>query len=153
FYLAGESQRLVNTNISTYFVEAPSTLNELLLGDYLIKKSDNPRLKRWVINQLLDTYYHNLVTHLLEEEFQCQVYAKVEVGEALTADVLCAEKKAAIASFWGDAAVIDDGAGLTWMRQPHYYMGLYPYTYSAGLTVATAVAVKMKTDSEQTACE
>ncbi len=26
------------------------------------------------------------------------------------------------------------------MRQPHYYMGLYPYTYSAGLTVSTAVA-------------
>lgn len=23
------------------------------------------------------------------------------------------------------------------MRQPHYYMGLYPYTYSAGLTAAT----------------
>ncbi|MDD3074285.1 MAG: M3 family metallopeptidase, partial [Eubacteriales bacterium] len=23
---------------------------------------------------------------------------------------------------------------------PHYYMGLYPYSYSAGLTVATAVA-------------
>ena len=153
FYLAGESQRLVNTNISTYFVEAPSTLNELLLADYLIKKSDNPRLKRWVINQLLDTYYHNFVTHLLEGEFQRRVYAKAEAGEALTADVLCAEKKAAIASFWGDAAVIDDGAGLTWMRQPHYYMGLYPYTYSAGLTVATAVAEKMKTDSEQTARE
>ena len=23
------------------------------------------------------------------------------------------------------------------MRQPHYYMGLYPYTYSAGLSIAT----------------
>lgn len=35
---------------------------------------------------------------------------------------------------------IDEGASLTWMRQPHYYMGLYPYTYSAGLTASTAVA-------------
>ncbi|MCK9905951.1 M3 family metallopeptidase, partial [Frankia sp. Cpl3] len=26
------------------------------------------------------------------------------------------------------------------MRQPHYYMGLYPYTYAAGLTASTAVA-------------
>jgi oligoendopeptidase F len=26
------------------------------------------------------------------------------------------------------------------MRQPHYYMGLYPYTYSAGLTASTAVS-------------
>ena len=29
------------------------------------------------------------------------------------------------------------------MRQPHYYMGLYPYTYSAGLTVSTAVSKKV----------
>ena len=40
--------------------------------------------------------------------------------------------------FWGDSVEIDDDAGLTWMRQPHYYMGLYPYTYSAGLTASTA---------------
>ena len=33
-----------------------------------------------------------------------------------------------------------EGAELTWMRQPHYYMGLYPYTYSAGLTIATEVS-------------
>ncbi|WP_307190033.1 hypothetical protein [Geomicrobium sp. JCM 19038] len=32
---------------------------------------------------------------------------------------------------------LNDGAELTWMRQPHYYMGLYPYTYSAGLTAST----------------
>ncbi|MFA6800882.1 MAG: oligoendopeptidase F, partial [Acholeplasmataceae bacterium] len=34
-------------------------------------------------------------------------------------------------------------AGLTWMRQPHYFMGLYPYTYSAGLTVGTVVSDKI----------
>ncbi len=149
FYLAGENQRLVNTRTSTYFVEAPSTLNELILGEHLIQKTDDPRLKRWVINQLLDTYYHNFVTHLLEGEFQRQVYEKAENGEPLTADVLCAVKKSVIENFWGDAAIIDDGAGLTWMRQPHYYMGLYPYTYSAGLTIATAVADNIKTNGEQ----
>ncbi len=30
------------------------------------------------------------------------------------------------------------------MRQPHYYMGLYSYTYSAGLTVATEVARRIE---------
>ena len=45
-----------------------------------------------------------------------------------------------LAGFWGDAVEIDDGARMTWMRQPHYYMGLYPYTYSVGLVAATAMA-------------
>src|SRR5699024_11480212 len=46
-------------------------------------------------------------------------------------------------NFWEDTVTIDEGASLTWMRQPHYYMGLYPYTYSAGLTVSTLMSHKI----------
>ncbi len=34
------------------------------------------------------------------------------------------------------------------MRQPHYYMGLYPYTYSAGLTASTAVAQMIQEEGQ-----
>ncbi|HYF77689.1 MAG TPA: M3 family metallopeptidase, partial [Symbiobacteriaceae bacterium] len=43
---------------------------------------------------------------------------------------------------------VDEGARLTWMRQPHYYMGLYPFTYSAGLTAATAMAQMIREEGE-----
>ena len=46
--------------------------------------------------------------------------------------------------FFGDAVELTDGMELTWMRQPHYYMGLYSYTYSAGLTIGTVVSQKLK---------
>src|SRR5690625_1029495 len=46
FYLAGKNQTLANTRPSTYFVEAPSTLNELLLANHLTEKTDDPRMKR-----------------------------------------------------------------------------------------------------------
>ena len=29
------------------------------------------------------------------------------------------------------------------MRQPHYYMGLYSYTYSAGLTISTKMCKRI----------
>lgn len=148
FYLAGKNQELVNTRPSTYFIEAPSTINELLLAEHLINKTDDERMKRWVIDQLLGTYYHNFVTHLLEGEFQRRVYALAEDGVPLTATVLSEQKKETLENFWGDTVTIDEGASLTWMRQPHYYMGLYPYTYSAGLTVSTAVAQKIKTEGQ-----
>src|SRR5699024_2027726 len=80
FYLAGKNQSLVNTSPSTYFVEAPSTLNELLLADHMMAKTDDKRMKRWVISSLLGTYYHNFVTHLLEGEFQRRIYALAEEG-------------------------------------------------------------------------
>ncbi|SFB09680.1 MULTISPECIES: oligoendopeptidase F [unclassified Bacillus (in: firmicutes)] len=140
FYLAHQHQRIMNTRPSMYFIEAPSTLNELLLAQHLLAGTADNQMKRWVILQLLGTYYHNFVTHLLEAEFQRRVYDLAEKGEALTANKLSEITGAVLSEFWGDTVEIDEGAKLTWMRQPHYYMGLYPYTYSAGLTASTAVA-------------
>ncbi|MFC3040666.1 oligoendopeptidase F [Virgibacillus xinjiangensis] len=148
FYLAGQNQTLLNTRASTYFIEAPSTMNELLLADHLLTKTNDRRMKRWVITQLLGTYYHNFVTHLLEGEFQRRVYDLAEKGTPLTAAVLSQQKQEALENFWGDAVTLDEGAGLTWMRQPHYYMGLYPYTYSAGLTISTAMTKKVREEGK-----
>lgn len=148
FYLANKNQRIMNTRPSTYFVEAPSTMNEMLLGDHLLSSTTNPQMKRWVVLQLLGTYYHNFVTHLLEGEYQRRVYALAEQGTPLTAKVLCEVKGNVLSEFWGDSVVLDEGASLTWMRQPHYYMGLYPYTYSAGLTASTAMSQMIKEEGQ-----
>lgn len=140
FYLANQNQRIGNTRPSMYFIEAPSTMNELLLGQYLLNKTEDKQMRRWVVMQLLGTYYHNFVTHLLEGEYQRRVYTMAEKGKALTAKTLSEVNHEVLADFWGDAVELDEGASLTWMRQPHYYMGLYPYTYSCGLTASTAVS-------------
>ncbi|WP_088035570.1 oligoendopeptidase F [Evansella clarkii] len=148
FYLANKNQRIGDTRPSTYFVEAPSTMNELILGNHLLKATDDPRMKRWVILQFLGTYYHNFVTHLLEGEFQRRVYEHAELGKPHTASTLTGIKQEVLEGFWGDAVAVDKEAGLTWMRQPHYYMGLYPYTYSAGLTASTAVYKLMEEEGQ-----
>ncbi|GGH88510.1 oligoendopeptidase F [Pullulanibacillus pueri] len=140
FFLAGKHQTLTNTRPSMYFIEAPSTMNEMLLGRHLLSKTTDKRMRRWVVLQLLGTYYHNFVTHLLEGELQRRIFTLAEAGTPITATTLTTQKTDILQSFWGDTVTIDEGAGLTWMRQPHYYMGLYPYTYSAGLTVSTAAS-------------
>lgn len=148
FALANRYQRMANTRPSMYFIEAPSTMNEQLLGHHILAKSDDKRMRRWVIEQFLGTYYHNFVTHLLEGELQRRVYALAEAGEPITATTLCSLKGEVLSKFWGNAVEIDEGACLTWMRQPHYYMGLYPYTYSAGLTASTAVAQLIREEGQ-----
>lgn len=149
FYLANNNQRIMNVRPSMYFIEAPSTMNEMLLAQHLLDKNkDDVQMSRWVILQLLGTYYHNFVTHLLEAEYQRRVYAHAEAGKALTAKTLTEIKTDVLEGFWGDTVEIDEGAGLTWMRQPHYYMGLYPYTYSAGLTASTAVSQLIKEEGQ-----
>ena len=146
--LAQRNQRLLNARPSTFFIEAPSTMNELLVGQHILAGTNDPRMKRWVIMQFLSTYHHNFVRHLLEGELQRRIYALAEQGTPITAVTLSETKGAILNEFWGGEVEIDDDAKLTWMRQPHYYMGLYPYTYSAGLTVSTAVAQAIRAEGQ-----
>lgn len=147
FDLANHHQNILNTEPSLYFIEAPSTMNEMLMANYLLKTSDDLRMKRWVLSTIISrTYYHNFVTHLLEAAYQREVYKIIDGGESVVASTLSRIKKEVLTQFWGDSVEIVDGAELTWMRQPHYYMGLYPYTYSAGLTIATIVSQKILSD-------
>ncbi len=148
FALAGKHQRFVNVRPSTYFIEAPSTMHERILAHHLLAKAEDPRMRRWVILQSLETYYHNYVTHMLEAELQRRVYKLAEAGRPITANLLCDLKGSVLQEFWGDEVIIDEGAALTWMRQPHYYMGLYPYTYSAGLTISTVCAQKFEAEGQ-----
>jgi oligoendopeptidase F len=143
FSLAMRHQRYVNTRPGMPFVEAPSIMHEMLLARHILAQGGDARMRRSVIMQVLGTYHHNFVTHLLEAELQHRVYAQAEAGQAVTAQLLNQCKGEILAGFWGDAVEIDDGARMTWMRQPHYYLGLYPYTYSVGLVAATAMAGKV----------
>lgn len=149
FKACNAAQSIFDTNVSTYFVECPSTMNELLLGHYLLKTSDDKRFRRWVLaNMVGNTYYHNFVTHLLEAAYQREVYRRVQAGESVQAETLSAIMRETLEKFWGDAVELTDGAELTWMRQPHYYMGLYSYTYSAGLTIATQVCKRIEKEGQ-----
>lgn len=119
-------------------------IHELLLTHSLEQKSDDPRMKRFAYTTMLtNTYFHNFITHLLEAAFQREVYTLVENGQTFDGDKLTQIKMDVQKRFWGDAVDIDENAGLTWMRQSHYYMGLYSYTYSAGLTIATQSYLKV----------
>ncbi|MDD3866519.1 MAG: M3 family metallopeptidase, partial [Eubacteriales bacterium] len=149
FALNQQHQPYLATEPSLYLVEAPSTCNEMLLSQDLLSQNDDPRFQRWVLASMIqNTYFHNFVTHLLEAAYQREVYQLADQGEFLTATVLNKIKRDVLEKFWGDSVEITEGAELTWMRQPHYYMGLYSYTYSAGLTIATAASQRIRREGE-----
>ncbi|MBP1554970.1 MAG: oligoendopeptidase F, partial [Oscillospiraceae bacterium] len=142
-------QSFYDCDPSMYLVEAPSTMNELILANQLVNSSDDKRFRRWVLsNQISNTYYHNFVTHLREAWYQREVYKIIDEGGSVNADILSDIFRRNLELFWGDAVEIPEGAELTWMRQPHYYMGLYSYTYSAGLTVATQAMLRIRDEGQ-----
>ncbi len=149
FMYCNEAQGFFDVDVPMYYVEAPSTINELLMTGHLAKGSDDPRFRRWVLaNTVGNTYYHNCVTHLLEAAYQREVYKIVDEGGSVQAETLNDIYKGVLRKFWGDTVELTDGFEHTWMRQPHYYMGLYSYSYSASLTISTAVYKRIMEESE-----
>lgn len=147
FRSCGRAQSILGCEVSRYLLEAPSTMNELLLSHHLLKTASDKRFRRWVLaNMVGGTYYHNCVTHLLEAWYQREVYRMIDAGGSVNAEVLNSLFRKNLENFWGDAVELPEGSELTWMRQPHYYMGLYSYTYSAGLTLATQACKRIEAE-------
>ena len=131
------NQRFANIRMSMFIVESPSTFNEMLLARHVLSQNNEARMRRWVLSQVLSTYYHDYVRHMIEAELLRRIYNLAEAGTPITASVLSVTQGDILGEFWDGLIEVDEGACLTWMRQPHYYRGLYPYTYSAGLTCST----------------
>ena len=148
--MSDAARSIYENNPSLYLVEAPSTMNELLLANHLLARAgDDKRFRRWVLaSQVSNTYYHNFVTHLREAWYQREVYRIIDEGGSVNAEVLSDIFRRNLETFWGDDVELPAGAELTWMRQPHYYMGLYSYTYSASLTVSTQAMLAMREGGE-----
>ena len=149
FMYCNDAQGYFDIQVPMYYVESPSTINELLLSGYLSGRNSDPRFRLWVLGNMIGkTYYHNFVTHLLEAAYQREVYKIVDAGGSVQAETLSGIYSDILKKFWGDGVELTPGAELTWMRQPHYYMGLYSYTYSASLTISTVMAKRILTEGE-----
>lgn len=147
--LAARQQLISNTRPRMFVIEAPSTANELLLGQHILATAtDDPRLRRWMILQLLGTFTHNMVTHLLEGHFERRLYELAEAGKPLTLATIMDTQGEVFERFYGGTVTIDDGARLYWAQQPHFYMNLYPYTYAAGLSCGFAAAEAIRTEGQ-----
>lgn len=142
----------LEANFTWYDVESPSTFHEMLLSYSMLKKAKEANDKEQeatVYSAMIEnTYYHNFVTHFLEAYYQREVYRRVDKGENLQANDFDQIFRETLEKFWGDAVILDEGADLTWMRQPHYYNGLYSYTYSASLVISTEMFRRLREEGE-----
>lgn len=138
--LSGRNQVISNTRTTLFFVEAPSTANEMILSRHLLAQTTDARLRRWLILQSLGTFTHNMVTHLLEAHFEQRLYDLAESGKPLTLSTIMQVQGEVFERFYEGAVVVDVAARLYWAQQPHFYRGLYPYTYAAGLSCSYSIA-------------
>jgi oligoendopeptidase F len=146
--LGGRSQVISNARPRMFAIEAPSTANEMLLGQHILATTADPSVRGRVILQLIGTFLHNMVTHLLEGHFERRLYALAGEGRPLTLATIMDVQEEVFERFYAGTVTLDEGARLYWAQQPHFYMNLYPYTYAAGLACGVAAAEAVRTEGQ-----
>ena len=147
-YYANQNQNVINANYTIMVAEVASTVNEILLANYLINKELEPKKKAALINEQLDMIRATLVRQTMFAEFEEIVHSKVEEGESLNSESLNTIYYELVKKYFGDRCIIDDNIKYEWARIPHFYSCFYVYKYATGITSAIVIASKILAGEE-----
>lgn len=147
-YYASKNQNIINANYTIMVAEVASTVNEILLANYLINKETEPMKKAALINEQLDMIRATLIRQAMFAEFEKEVHSKVEAGESLTSDILNDIYYDLVKKYFGESCIIDEEIKYEWARIPHFYRCFYVYKYSTGITSAIVIASKILSGEE-----
>jgi oligoendopeptidase F len=142
------AQPYVYSSYTIFVAEVASTLNENLLLHHMLKNTDDPKQRAYLINHQLETIRGTLFRQTMFAEFEKLAHAHVEAGEALTPEWLCDTYYKLNEQFFGAVCVVDREIALEWSRIPHFYTPFYVYKYATGLSAATALAQKILNEGQ-----
>ncbi|MBU5307110.1 oligoendopeptidase F [Clostridioides mangenotii] len=147
-YYSKSTQPYIYSSYRIFVAEVASTLNELLLINYLLEKSDSKEEKIYLLNYYLEQFRTTVYRQTMFAEFEKVTHAKIEAEEPLTAEEFTNIYFELNEKYYGKSAVVDELIGLEWARIPHFYSNFYVYKYATGFSAASALSKQILTGEE-----
>lgn len=126
-----------------FVAEVASTCNEALLISDLLKRSEDPAERKYLINYFLDQFKGTMYRQTMFAEFEMRTHDIVSQGGVLTADQLCELYLTLNKKYFGEDMVSDPEIAYEWARIPHFYTPFYVYQYATGFAAAIAISSKI----------
>ena len=147
-YFSNKNQPQAKADYRIFVAEVASTVNEVLLLKYLLKTSEDKRLKRYLYSYFADMVKGTLFRQTQFAEFEYAAHKAAEEGKPLTKDFLNATYLELNKKYYGRSVVSDDEIAYEWSRIPHFYTSFYVYKYATGLTAAISIAERIYNEGE-----
>ena len=135
-----KSQNYIDHNYPIFLAEIASTVNEVLLNDYLYKHALSKDEKILYLTEFLDKVRTTIYRQTMFAEFEMIMHDKEEKGIPLTEEEFSSTYYDLNKLYYGDNVVSDDYIRYEWARIPHFYTSFYVYKYATGLSSAIAIA-------------
>ena len=139
-YYSIKNQNYYNHSYPIFLAEIASTVNEVLLNDYLYKNAKTKEEKILYLVEFLDKVRTTIYRQTMFAEFEMIVHDKYKEGASLTSDMLCNTYYDLNKLYYGPNVVSDDLIRYEWSRIPHFYSSFYVYKYATGLSAAISIA-------------
>jgi len=142
--LADASQPYAKAGYSIFVAEVASISNELLLLDYMLTKTEDPRERAYLIQHTLEGIRGTFFRQLQFADFEWRAHQMVEKGQPVTSKTLQNLYLDVLKDFYGDAMVRDTSLGYYWSMIPHFHFGpYYVYKYATSYAAASHIVNKI----------
>lgn len=135
-----KNQPIIYGDYSIFCAEVASTVNEILLNEYLLSKATTRLEKLQLVNELCENIRTTVFRQTLFAEFERSIHAMAEAGKPLTPDVMQKTYHDLVAKYYGPTLVIDPETDSECFRIPHFYRNFYVYKYATSYSAATDIA-------------
>ena len=148
-YYSNKNQPYRKADYKIFVAEVASTVNEVLLIKYLIKKESDKKVKKYLLSYLLEMIRTTLFRQTQFAEFEEFTHRQVENGEPLTKESMCDEYMLLNEKYYGNAVISDEEIKYEWARIPHFYRAFYVYKYATGIISAMAIVKRIAEQGEK----
>lgn len=146
-YYSDENQDFLYAAYPIFLAEIASTVNEVLLSEYLLKNATDKDEKIYYIIEFLDKFKATVYRQVMFAEFEDIVHTYYENGNSLTKEYLCDTYLKLVKHHFSPSVIIDKDIQYEWSRIPHFYSSYYVYKYATGFISALIIADRLLNDS------
>jgi oligoendopeptidase F len=147
-HLSCQKQPYSKYAYSIFVAEVASTLNEGLLLQYLLKRSDDKKQKLFLLNRHIDNTLGTFFHQILYAHFELMVHGIVEKGDALSPDKANQLWEELTVKYYGPDVTMDEYSKYKWARIPHFYRAYYVYQYATSYAASQAILDKFISGEE-----
>ncbi|WP_019156715.1 oligoendopeptidase F [Robertmurraya massiliosenegalensis] len=141
--LSSQYQPQITARYSIFVAEVASTVNEVLLINYLLENEKDEKMKRHLLNHFIDKFRGTFFTQVMFAEFEKLTHEKAEQGEPLNVEIFNAIYETLLKEYYGEAIILDEEVKYGWARIPHFYRPFYVYKYATGFASAIHIATNL----------
>lgn len=140
------NQEFINADYTIFVAEVASTVNECLVMNDLLAKTNDPKQKLYLLNHYLEQFRGTVFRQTMFAEFEMIVHDRIGQGIPMTADSLCKVYHELNQKYYGPDVVSDPYIAMEWARIPHFYRPFYVYKYATGFSAAVALTQQILTE-------